>query len=372
MLAAVQPSGLPMDRQVTLSSASEFDVKLANELLSEHFGQRISSVNTAPLGEGVGLMSAIARAWLTLADGSERSVVFKYVAQTDNASIAKGLNYYSNELNFYRHLANDCPIPIPRAIYAYIEPETQEFLLILEDITDVPPGDQLQGCDRALMSRAFQRAGELHGRYWGRTEEHSWLNYHNTDELNLFRRDVIYQPGVVPTLERFGSLFAGNLESTVVRIGEQFVEVFERAMSGAQTFIHGDYRIDNMLLPEIDGQTDIITVDWQNSGGGKGPHDIAYFSSQSCGPELRGEAEIAELRVYHDTLIGAGVRGYSFDECLRDYRLNLMATMITPVAVCGTLDQGNERGVELGRTMLERSLSALQSMECDQLLRELF
>ncbi|CAN0598437.1 unnamed protein product, partial [Laminaria digitata] len=88
--------------------------------------------------------------------------------------------------------------------------------------------------------------------------------------------------------------------------------------------------------------------------------------------ELRGEAELAELRVYHDTLTGAGVRGYSFDECVRDYRLNLMATMITPVAVCGTLDQGNERGVELGRTMLERSLSALQSMECDELLRELF
>lgn len=361
-----------MARAVSLSDANQFTADLANELLGNHFGQTISSVRSSPLGEGVGLMSAIARAWLTLADGSERSVVFKYVAQTENASIAKGLNYYANELNFYRHLASDCPIPIPTAIYAHLEPDTQEFLLVLEDIVDVSPGDQLQGCDRALMSRAFQRAGELHGRYWGRTAEHDWLNYHNTVEQNLFRRDVVYQPGVAPTLERFGSLFTGRLEDTVVRIGEHFVEIFERAMSGTQTFIHGDYRTDNMLLPTVNGETDIITVDWQNSGGGKGPHDIAYFSSQSCGPELRGEIELAELRVYHDTLTGAGVRDYSFDECVRDYRLNLMATMITPVAVCGMLDQGNERGAELGRTMLERSLSALESMDCDGLLRELF
>lgn len=360
-----------MASQVTLNSATEFDSTLADELLSDHFGQAIVDCSTQPLGEGVGLMSSIARASLTLADGSARSVVFKYVAETENASIAKGLNYYANELNFYRFLASDCPIPIPTAIYAHIEPDTQEFLLVLEDIADVPPGDQLQGCDRSLMSRAFQRAGELHGRYWGKTEQHPWLNYHNTDELNLFRRDVIYQPGVAPTLERFGSLFTGNLESTVTLIGERFITVFERAMSGPQTFIHGDFRIDNMLLPVVDGKTDVITVDWQNSGGGKGPHDIAYFSAQSCGPELRGDIELAELRVYYDTLKDSGVSGYSFDECVRDYRLNLMATMITPVAVCGTLDQGNVRGVELGRTMLERSLSALVSMDCEQLLLEM-
>jgi hypothetical protein len=32
------------------------------------------------------------------------------------------------------------------------------------------------------------------------------------------------------------------------------------------------------------------------------------------------------------------VRNYRFDECRNDYRLNLMITMITSVATCGTLD----------------------------------
>jgi hypothetical protein len=74
------------------------------------------------------------------------------------------------------------------------------------------------------------------------------------------------------------------------------------------------------------------------------------------------------LHAYHDTLLEYGVKGYSFDHCLEDYRLNLMITMITPIAICGTLDSGNERGKELGRVILRRSLAALERMDCGALL----
>ena len=63
-----------------------------------------------------------------------------------------------------------------------------------------------------------------------------------------------------------------------------------------------------------------------------------------------------------------GVKGFSFEECLERYRYNLLLVMITPIAICGTLDQGNERGVKLGETILERSFSALESMDADALL----
>ena len=66
-----------------------------------------------------------------------------------------------------------------------------------------------------------------------------------------------------------------------------------------------------------------------------------------------------------------GVQGYSFDECLEDFRVNLMITMITPIAIIGTMDSGNERGVELGRVLLERALSSLVAMDCGSLLNEL-
>lgn len=347
--------------------AQQFDVTLANELLADQFGP-ITAVDIAPLGEGVGLMSSIARATLTLADDRTVTVVVKYVAETDNAAVSKSLNFYANELNFYHHLAAQCPMRTPNSLYAHLDPDSQDFLLVLEDLGSAVAGDQLEGCDLQTMAMAFRDIAELHARYWGKTSDLNWLNYHNVAATNVFRRDALYLPGIEPTLALFPELFTGNLEYVIRETGRQFVELFEAAMSGPTTFIHGDYRIDNMLLPVENGQPGLVVVDWQNSGGGAGTHDIAYFSSQSCGIELRGEPELKQLRVYHDTLCAGGVRNYSFDQCLHDYRLNLLATSLTPIAVCGTLDKGNARGLALGRVMLERSLAALVSMQCEDLL----
>jgi len=353
---------------IALQHAGEFTAALANELLAAEFGEEIVGCEVAPLGEGVGLMSAIARASLTLASGKSASVVVKVIAQTENVGISKQLNFYANEVNFYRHLADLCPIRSPRCLFVDIDAETQDFLLVLEDLGSAAAGDQLKGCDSALMTQGFEKAAQLHGRFWGKTEQFPWLRYQNNPELNQFRQDVIFKPGVTPTIEQFGHHFTGNLADVVTRIGDQFVPLFERAMTGTQTVIHGDYRIDNMLLPETEQGIEIVAVDWQNTTGGRGPHDIAYFSSQSCGPEMRGDIEMAALRRYHEILCDEGVKNYSFDECLEHFRLNLMITMITPIAVCGTLDPGNARGMELGEIMLERSLSSLVSMQCEDLL----
>ena len=97
-------------------------------------------------------MSAIARAKLELEDGSEQTVIVKYIAQTENAAISKGLNFYANELNFYQHLATNCPIPSPRCLFAELDAETQDFLLILEDLGDGVAGNQLESCSRSVMA----------------------------------------------------------------------------------------------------------------------------------------------------------------------------------------------------------------------------
>jgi hypothetical protein len=77
---------------------------------------------------------------------------------------------------------------------------------------------------------------------------------------------------------------------------------------------------------------------------------------------------MSALRDYHQILLDEGAKNYSFDQCLEDYRLNLLITMITPIAICGTLDAGNDRGMSLGEVILVRSLDALEVMECADLL----
>jgi len=346
-----------------LTSCSQFTTEIANELLGDRLGE-IKAVDLQSMGEGVGLMSSIARAVLTTDDGDKR-VVVKCIAQNENSEISKGLNFYSNETNFYRYLSTDCPIDSPTCLYAEIDPDTQDFLLILEDLGSEYAGNQLEDCPADIMTAAFTRAAMLHGRYWNRIDELTFLRSQIDDETTLFRQESIYKPGIEPTLAMFPDLISSEMADGIRTIGDQFFDIFNRAMEGPQTVVHGDYRTDNMMI--LPGPR-IVAVDWQNTMSGNGAHDIAYFSSQSCGADIRGEKEMQALRHYYYVLIRSGASDYSFDQCLTDYRLNLLIVMITPVAVCGMLDSGNERGMELGRTMLTRSLSALKSMDCLALL----
>ena len=112
----------------------EFTARIANETIGRVYPEKITDVEIHGLGEGVGLMSSIARGHLTLESGRKETVIVKCVARTENSALSKGLNFYKNEINFYLHLAQETPIRIPRCLYASVDPVTQDFLLVLEEI----------------------------------------------------------------------------------------------------------------------------------------------------------------------------------------------------------------------------------------------
>ena len=354
---------------IVIQKYEEFTPEIANQTIGHLYPEPITATEIRTLGEGVGLMSSIARGHLTFESGRQETVIVKCIARTDNSELSKGLNFYRNEVNFYRHLADECPVPIPRGLYTALDDDSQDFLLVMEDLGDATAGDQLVGCTADQLTAAFTRAAQLHGTFWGRTSEFDWLFQQIDMKTILFRRDAIFRPGVEPAIERFGEHFTGNRADVVHRITEQYIDVFLNALGGEPTIVHGDYRTDNMFLVEVDGQADIIAFDWQNTMGGNGTHDIAYFCSQSADPDLQRDATMSAIRNYHDILMDQGVKNFSFDECVERYRYNVLATTITPIAICGTLDQGNERGAQLGNTALERQFAALELLECDALLK---
>ena len=78
---------------VVLENATQFDAELANKILQ--LSSPAVNVNVVPLGEGVGLMSSIARATIEMADGTSTTCIVKVIAQTENVEISKGLNFYA-------------------------------------------------------------------------------------------------------------------------------------------------------------------------------------------------------------------------------------------------------------------------------------
>ena len=86
--------------------------------------------------------------------------------------------------------------PFP-CLFVDIDPETQDFLLILEDMGDAAAGDQIAGCDSALMERVRQSRPTARP-VLDKTAQLDWLRYQNVPELNQFRRDAILSLALRP------------------------------------------------------------------------------------------------------------------------------------------------------------------------------
>jgi hypothetical protein len=133
------------------------------------------------------------------------------------------------------------------------------------------------------------------------------------------------------------------------------------------TLNHGDLRLDNIFFGSVDGTRPLTLIDWQIAVKARGPYDIAYFLSQSIDPTERKANEKDWLRHYYDTVMD-GREGYSWEQCWEDYRAATLYCVAYPLVGGGSIDLGNERGVELVGQMAVRSLTAVEDLDADELL----
>jgi len=92
--------------------------------------------------------------------------------------------------------------------------------------------------------------------------------------------------------------------------------------SGPRTLIHNDVQADNLFFGEADEE--VILIDWQMATYGRCVIDIAGWIRGQLDPEIRRTTESQLLRLYHDALVANGVRDYTFEQCMADYRLAIV------------------------------------------------
>ncbi len=138
--------------------------------------------------------------------------------------------------------------------------------------------------------------------------------------------------------------------------------------SSQRTFLHGDYRADNLLFGPSLGDDRIAAVDWQLSGRGGPLYDVAYLICNSVPTAYRQEAEQALLRRYHDTLLQMGVEGFTYDDCWEAYRFAVLCGLFVAVFTTGGMDLGNRRGLEMVRAVASRVDAAVTELQVGDLL----
>jgi hypothetical protein len=334
---------------------------------------RITGVTAADLGLGVGIMGEVSR--LTIAydkpePGAPASVIGKFpTADPTNRGVARMLSFYPREVAFYAKLAQHSPIRTPRLFHAELDMSDHSFVLLLEDMGGATLGDQIKGLTPAQAEAAISAIGRLHGAWWGKVDSgdmdalFDFANPHYGAAVQAG-----YQGFLAPALSNFADCYGDYTRKTAEGLAPVAARVIADLSSRHRSFLHGDYRADNLLFAPGLGDDGIAAVDWQISGRGGALYDVAYLICNSVPTAYRQQAEKTLLRRYHDTLLKMGVQGFTYDDCWQAYRLAVLCGLFVAIFTTGGMDLGNQRGQEMVRAVARRVDAAVTELQVGDLL----
>jgi len=273
-----------------------------------------ANVGSGQIGESVRFKLAYERGGKT----APASIVGKFPSpDPDSFRTGVMLGNYVREVNFYRDLADSALISTPTCYLSTADEATGEFVLMMEDLAPAEQGDQLQGVSLERARLAVVEAARLHASHWAdpAIDDLPWIS------------GTRAAPASAVTPELVQGLWAGFRERYAERLLPHWIEVGEALVgrgnpeppSGPRCLVHHDYRPDNMMFATAGGGRAFTMLDWQSVSLGVGPTDVAYFLAGALPRDVRRAHEPEMLTLYHRTLTGLGVSGYSEADLARDY-----------------------------------------------------
>ena len=358
-------------------TSSEITAEWLNEVLSPDIrdGAAVTAIETTVIGEGVGFVGEVARLTLTYdrpAPDAPASIISKVPTANDGfRNLGMMLGLYQRENAFYTHAADATPVRLPGAYHLAGDPASQSFVLLLEDLATMRPGNQLASCSLEEAHAAVETAAALHARWWNSPllgEFAPWLPGAGDPYFLLLQ--AVFQNAIPAFNDIYGHLISPAVSHLVDVYGERYQELVASLATTSVTLVHGDYRLDNMMFARNPGDPPIAIIDWQLCFQSIPQWDIAYFLAGNFDPEFRRAHQHDLLRAYHQSLQDHGVVGYSFDQCWTDYRkaaLVLIGYMVTGAADV-KLETLNDRGRELMDRMFSRYAEAVLDLESAEFL----
>jgi hypothetical protein len=281
------------------------------------------------------------------------------------------------EVKFYQQLAFHQDGFCPELYYAELDAEAKQFVLLLEDLGELTPGDQVQRCSMQQMEMGVRYLARFHRMWWQNRilDSYPWLGRPHMrkpqqDEENWF----------LPRWRKFVDETADSYGFTAqeIRIGER---IAARALQPNQllgeshwTLVHGDFRPDNMFFDPSNPDREVVAHDWQCVFVGNGSWDLAYFLLSSLGPKRRKDAERGLIRLYLSELTKNTAITYPFGQCMRDYRASLLDIIKRNVFVATSSlmksTEESDRMDDVIRELLRGSFAAALDHRADELLKE--
>lgn len=308
---------------------------------------RISELTSEPLGTG---QVADCHRLHFSRSGVPESLVLKMTPE-DERSRSTGAEFgnYRREVRFYQQLSPDLVVRAPRCHFGTITEDGTDFALLLEDLSPCRPGDQLSGCTVEEVGLVLDEAAKFHAPMWlnPRLTELSWL----PTSVGQPRPPDSRSPGLFVDFQK---QYDGLVSDAVVEVGTEFYAstdaYFEAQGRAPWSLMHADLRPDNILFRQVEGNPAAFLVDWQTVQRGPALVDIAYFVGGALSPADRGAHERDLVRRYHEGLLAAGVKHYTFEDCWNHYAIFSLQNMFMAVNASLYVER-TQRGDEMFLSM---------------------
>jgi thiamine kinase-like enzyme len=337
--------------------------------LTDVLGRPVADLAVEPIGVGIGVMALLHRVTPTYTDEpGPPSVVLKLASLHEPVrQIARGYHFYEREVGVYQHLAPQLTIGSPACHFAAHDADSDDFVLVLEDLSDHRVCDQVAGASAEDATLVVDELAKLHTQWFAneRLADYPFIQRPCDPPYPQFQAQSTKADWPV-FVERFGD----RLPSAMRAVGERWYEtgpaIMEHSRHQRWTLVHGDVRLDNIFFDDAAGTLRI--VDWQIAYQNSPSFDLAYFLCQSLSVENRRALEPELLRRYHDALTASGIDSYSYEEFFEDYRRSVLFSFCYPLSGGANADLVNDRVVDLVNAMIDRSISAIEDLDALELL----
>ena len=335
------------------------------EFLSELLGKQVTAVRPETVGDGTGMMAEMSRLHLEYeGEPGPASIVAKYSSQNPiNREVAVSFNLYEREARYYAELDDQTDICTPE-IY-FVDIDGDNLLILMRDLHDYEVGSQVVGATLTQTEIAVNQLAKLHGAFWDRVDDLDWVpgiadSYHADNMYNFS------QVGWDVMAESFG--VADQVNPYKEAFTEALPDLQTEQHTNPRTFLHGDFRMENLLYGTRAEQEDVVVIDFQGPLLGNGFVDLALFLAQSTKTEVRRRHERELVASYLEGLKAEGVNLGDEDAAWLAYRRAILYNWVYAAVVAGTLDASNERAFAWMQEMVNRQLAASLDLDIFDLL----
>ena len=344
---------------MTISHPDQITPQWLNKILNNAgFGGEVARFTWQSIGAGqVGDNARL----VLFGDGDIPPTLVVKFPSSDPVSKQTGveLQNYAREVFFYEELASSVEVQTPQVFTTEFDPQTHDFIVVMQDLAPGVQIDQLDGCSTQHAGLAMAELAKLHGPRWGDADLLKYPLLAPADPAEPTA--PAYNLFVQGFLERYQGRLSDSEQAMVSAIGD--VQEGYTGYQGEQTLIHIDYRLDNMVFG---GSYPVAIIDWQSINLGCALNDVAYFMGTSLLPTDRKASEEALVRRYLAQLTKYDVQ-LSWDECWKLYRHYAPAGL--NMAVIASMIVGETpRGNDMFMVMAKRSIAMCEDLDTVSLL----